>query len=694
MSARYSKKHIRRQKDDAHAKWVSVDVSGLVVTVSPPSWPTPRDFDFAFLTPFASTELAQAIALAFGQYAPRFARRTSLDRYQQFRRLWTVVAAQMAAPPNTSNLRAGDLAEWWRAAAHKYALNEYQRAGKPTSAKVRTQSLFAVLDEFASCGLLVDVPATKSPKNVHLQKVPRPSLVEQTRSAREPAAEEKSALIQHFRSIGIPVENTEAEQSIAHLLGLLTPEERKDPKKASQAYFVRTNEFLLALTTAAETEFIKWQRHFEDGRALLPFGDPAVLVAYDAGEFFAPSNAIFRQYFPKNDTRTATANFLLLARERFQGCSPSENALELPFRSRLQKLVSDLGGKHHLDSMLTLHRNGVAAAAFLYIRDTGANLSTCLSLSSDFERPTSEPGVVEFFAVKARANYKAIYDCLSVNDPGRRISTVKTLRAVKDMTSTLRSNFSQLNDSLFVFRFFSEPSVANSAFLGNQFQYLLASANLPVDWTLSGIRAAVGITHVLDGTGTLNGVARKLHQGKKSAATTAGYALRWPVRTSLELQMAKYQDLFQAGIASNLEAALAWLGKSADEAEEVLREARRTGLGFLCIAPDAGARPGTKAGSPCGKTGECPQCPVHVFLADEESLAEVVATNLSLQTNESRLRLESAERFENFWAELLAFTTVAISSAKRGPHAYLMPRAERKAEQWIASGFDITDLRP
>ena len=694
MSVRYSKKHTRRQPDEAHQKWVSVDPTGLLVSVHPPNWRIARTFDFCFLAPFASLGLAQALGLSFGLFAARFARSTAVSRFQVFKTLWAAVAAQAKFPPEATNLRTGQLADWWGKAAREYAVAEYQRARKQTTAKTTVQYLAAVLDELASCGLLVDVPPVVPPKNLHLRKVPRPGLFELAAAATKASSDEKSELVRHFRSIGVPVEDPEAETYIGFLAGLLSPEERKDPKKVSHAYVTRSNDYLAALTKAAETEFLKCQQHYEEGQHLIELARPEVLVAFDAGQLAHWSPKDFRRFFPKRDSTTATANLLLLVRERYKGRIPAIATLERPFRSRLLNLVRELGGLHWLDAMLTLHRNGVAAAAFLYIVDTGANVATAISLEAEFERPTSEPNVVEFFGVKARANYAAIYDCLPVNDTGRRISTVSALRTVLTMTSTLRENFPNLGQSLFIFRFFAEPSIANADFLAHQFGYLLSSAKLPPEWTLSGVRAAVGVIEALDGTGTLSAVRRKLHHGRQSTATTAGYALRWPVRKSLELRMAKYQNLFQAGVASNLEGALAWLHKSPEEADQLLKEAQRTGLGFLCASPKAGARPGTKAGSPCGKVGECVSCEVRVFLVDEESLAEVMATNSSLNTNMARLKSESAERFDEFWIELLAFTTVAIEEAKRSSYAYLVPRAARKAEEWIAAGFDITDLRP
>lgn len=121
MLVRYSKKHVRRQQDKTHADWVSVDDSELVVTCNPPGWRVPREFDFAFLVPFATTTLANSVALAFGRFAVRFARDTAVSRYADFRNLWLAIAAQAEATPNASNLRTGALASWWKEAAQAYA---------------------------------------------------------------------------------------------------------------------------------------------------------------------------------------------------------------------------------------------------------------------------------------------------------------------------------------------------------------------------------------------------------------------------------------------------------------------------------------------------------------------------------------------------------------------------------------------
>lgn len=127
MSVRYSKKHVRRQADETHDQWVAVDDSGLLVTCDPPHWPCPRDFDFTFLIPFAQTPLANGIALAFGRFAVRFARDTSVSRYSAFKSLWLAIASQIDPPPCTSHLRTGELASRWKDIAQVYAAAEYER---------------------------------------------------------------------------------------------------------------------------------------------------------------------------------------------------------------------------------------------------------------------------------------------------------------------------------------------------------------------------------------------------------------------------------------------------------------------------------------------------------------------------------------------------------------------------------------
>lgn len=694
MQATHWRTHVRRAPAQTDGEYVAIDESRLVVTCHPPAWRVPRDFDFAFLRPFAEPTLASRIAAAFGRFVVRFSRPTSVSRYTGFRRLWLATAAQLQPVQGAPDLRTGELASGWSTAARAYAAAEYERHTKATSAKADLQATWTVLDELASCGLLATVNPVEPPKNLHLTKVPRPSLVElaATKSATK---EEKSALVRHFRSIGVPVDDLEAERFIELVAGLLTQEERRDPRKATEAYTAKASEYINTLKFAAETRFLKWQKHYEDGQRLLTSADKNVLAAFPNGLLHAErSSAAVQRFFPRDDLDSATANFLLLMKEFFQGRVPSAEKLEHPWRARYMKLIARLGGRYHLDAMLSLHRDAIAAAALLYILDTGANVSTTISLETDFERATSDPNIVEFFAVKSRARYAAIYDVLPVNEPGRRVGTVKALRAVADMTADRRRQFLQLGKKLFIFSYFHEPSVAGGEFLANQLTYLLAEEGLPPQWTLSGIRAAIGIIDTLDGTGTLNGLRRKLNHGGSSFATTASYALRWPIRKQLELEMSKYQRQFQAGVASNLEGALQWLHRTPEEADALLEDAKRTGLGFLCAAPRGGARRADPAGSSCSKVGECADCSVRLFVMDEQSLAEVIATNLSLKANMSRLEMESAERFDEVWVDLLAFSTVAMEEARRGPFAYLVSPATKTAEQWIAEGFDISDLRP
>jgi hypothetical protein len=671
---------------------VSVDDSGLLVTVRPPGWRVERVFDFFFLLPFASSGLAKSIALAFGLFAPRFSRTTAVGRFRVFRLAWEAVATQRGKSSHATNLRTGPLALWWATATRRYGVAEYQRAQRDTSAKVTVQNLEAVLGELASCGLLADVKKIEPPKNVHLRKVPKPGLFELAARTNQAKREDHNELVEHFRAIGVPVEDAEAATYIEMLAGVLTAEERKDPKKVTGAYQRHTRKHLVALTSAAEAEYLAWAQHYANGQSMLASADKTVLEAFDAGKLSAHSIADFRFYFPKHDAATTTANLLLLINERFHGRLPSCHLLPKPLGTRLHRAVFLSGGVNRLDAMLTLHRNGVAAAALLYIIDTGANVATALSLELDFERPTSEPGIVEFFAIKARANYAAIYDVLPVNDPGRQISTVKALRGVVEMTNRLRSNFPDLGKSLFVFRFFQEPSIASGEFLAMQLRYLLKATALPSGWRLSGIRTAVGVDDALDGSGTLKGLKRTLHHSGNSLAVTRGYALHWPVRKSLELETAKYQELFQAGIAANLEGAFTWLGKSVDQAKELLAESRKKGLDFLSggAARLQGTR-GAGAQEPAGDKDD--PCHTRVLVTDEQSLAEIIATKRSLELHWEQLRADSTARHNELWIELLAFATAAIAEVKRSRFAYLVPRAERKADQLMKAGFDITDIR-
>jgi hypothetical protein len=692
--SRYSKAHVRRGRQEAAELSIHIDDSGLVATAHPVHWPSSSTFDFGFLLPLADLELAQEVTIAFARHAVRFARKTARSRFEGFSNLCKGIGQRPDAPRHVTTFRQGDAAAWWTKAVKEYAAQQYQSALKATGVKVALGGTWLVLDELASCGLAVQVAPVAPPKNVHLLKVPRAGLVERS-ATRRPTTEEKSVLLQHLRSIGVTVEDDEALDFVEVLAGQLTEEERKDPVKASNAYFARNKEFLASLTAAAEAKFLHWQQHYLAGQELLKMADPEVVTAFEEGQLGAKAPwEVFDRFFPKDDARLSTANLLQLVNAKFLGRMPAAHQCDERWRYRYVPLIRRLGGRLYLDAMLALHREAVAAAALLYILDSGANVSTALSLETDFERATSEPNVVEFFAVKARAGYAAIYDAMPVNDPGRAISTVRALRVLKEATEARHRDFPGLGASLFVFTFFHEPSVASGVFLAKQFQYLLKATNLPVGWKLSAIRTAIAVGAALDGTGTLAGLQRKLKHAPTSQRTTEGYALVWPVRKKVELEMAKYQRLVETGVASNVQGALKWLNRSEAEATQLLAEAERTGLGFLCASSKSGARPGTDQGSDCDKVGECFACHVRVFVADEQSLTEVIATNLSLTANMERLESESANRLDDVWIELLAFTTVAIEEAKRSHVAYLLPRATRTAQQWIGNGFDITQLRP
>lgn len=683
MFTSISKQHVRRKSEAAEIDRVTVDETGLVITVLGENWPSARAFEFFFLCPFACRPLAKAMALAFGRFASRYARSTASSRYTFFKSAWCAIAEQ-CEKRHLQNLRSGPLSAWFAQTAHVYLAGEFDRAARDTSAKTTVQGAEVVFGELASCGLLPDIKKVAVPKNVHLRKRPRKGLFELAAAGKAPSKKDVKAIVDYFTSSGVPIDDEDAKAYITSLATLLTPDERKDAKTIKDAYVRLSKEHLGSLTRAAESEFLKWSSHYDRGQALLEGAEPSVLRIYDANKFRSASD--WARLFPIDDDDLTIANLLLLVRDRFNGIVTLTNTLPYPMKDRFGKAVSRAGGVYALDAMLHLHRDAVAAAAILYMLDTGANLSTALSLEVDFERPTSEAGMVEFFGVKARANYSAIYDVLPINEPGRQISTVKALRGVVDMTALLRKNFPELGASLFVFRFFRQPSVADSGFLADQLKYLLNRYELPKSWLLSAIRTAVGVSHALDDSRTLAGMKRRLNQ--KSDEVARGYALHFPIQKFLEAEMAKYQQLFQVGIAANLEGAFEWLRMPPAEAAKLIEEAKNKGLSFL-LPSDA---PDENDATPASEDDEISD-PTYVFMTDEGSLSEVIATKRSLEANMEKLKGESTARFNELWIELLAFSSAVVESAKRSTFAYLMPQAERNAEKLLEAGFDITELR-
>jgi hypothetical protein len=485
----------------------------------------------------------------------------------------------------------------------------------------------------------------------------------------------------------------DGERYVRAIVGTIEPHTLEDENSVYQAILQVNQMHIQALRKAAEECFIHWRTHYQHGQALLKLATSDVSDDFRQGKLSHwQSISLYRKYFPLNDSQSATANFLRLCIDCFGGQVPSETNVGA-WRSRFQKLVRRLGGRHYLDAMLTAHRSAVGTAALLYIIDAGANVSPALALSIDFELPSDDPGFVFIHTTKDRADYAPLYDLLPVHDGSVRVTAVEALRAIREMTSARRQAFPSLGNNLLVFSYFSVPSIANDAFLRNQMSYLLRKSDLPSTWVPSAIRHSVAMDAVKKTSGTLEPVARLLNH-KELGATVNGYAFTYPIRRLLELRIRHFQELLQAAFASNVAGAMPMIGYSASQSRHLVKTAEKTGLGFLCARQHNQSQTAERDSTSCTKIGTCPGCEHRLFIVNSESLAEICAVHRVLSQKQTELEATSRSRWQSVWADLLAFSIAVLEVAKTSPYAYLIPKAQNRAIHMIENGFDPTLIRP
>ena len=315
-------------------------------------------------------------------------------------------------------------------------------------------------------------------------------------------------------------------------------------------------------------------------------------------------------------------------------------------------------------------------------------------MTTDSEQPTDDPNFVNFVSFKDRAGPEPIVKQLPLQTPGVRVTAAQALREVRLMTKTRREIYPELlGDNLFVFSFYKEPSILTANVLADNLRYMLRDRQMSQVWTPSAIRIAVGVEVSGRTEADLDKVGRKLSHAAGSA-TTPIYALRLAVRLLLSRKIREFQTLLEAAFATHSPHGPQILGYSDEASDFLVDKAIRTGLGFLC--KDATARGGKiqESGASCPELGKgCSNCQSRVFVADIESLAEMVAVNDRLSQKLDATGDGEQDAWEAQWLELYAFSTAVIHKAKRSRFAYLMPAAQRKAQEMLSAGFDPVLIR-
>lgn len=650
-----------------------------------------REFDYTSISSVLRPHLAVALAEAHIEYITRFARRTALSCYYALRRLVEGTSENRELVTQLRRLRtlqAEPGADFWRQAVAAHVANLEKRSIATTTFAEEIGNLFRGLDELASKGLAPVCVRPTLPKNYHAAGKHRPGLVEQ--SSNQPVAQELLAKLEaHIDSLNLPIKGEEAHELLRALAAQAPAEVLSDEAAVAEAIFSINAKALDEVRRAAEETFLHWRGVWLKGQELLQSEDPSVAVRVDRAKDLPKhlANAPRRALFSPTLGDAAVANFLRLLREKYGLQVPPE--VERKWPAAMKVAFWNLGGREIFDACFSLHRKGVAAAVILYLVDSGANVSTALNLTTDSENESDDPGFVSFTSFKDRAGPHPIVKQLPLKADGVRISAGQALRDVKQMTASRRALHPQLlGDALFVFTYFGKPSVLTPRTLCDNFRYILRDKRLPGVYTPSAIRVAVGVEVSGKSNGDLDRVGRKLSHAVGSGATPI-YALRLPVRLLLNRKMREYGTLLEVAFSTHAPRGPQTLGYRTDVADRLVGEAIRTGLGFLCS--DATAKGGTmeQGSASCPELGKgCPDCHVRLFMADVESLSEMVAIYESLSKKLDEYEESKQEVWVEDWLDLYAFASAVIQRAKRSRFSHLMPAARRRAQQMLDAGFE------
>jgi hypothetical protein len=150
--------------------------------------------------------------------------------------------------------------------------------------------------------------------------------------------------------------------------------------------------------------------------------------------------------------------------------------------------------------------------------------------------------------------------------------------------------------------------------------------------------------------------------------------------------MRDFSRIFEAALVHGIKDVAAKLGVTADELASLREIALETGLGFICLDPFAGVRPGTTPGERCDRLQECPDCPLRRFVATHRALMALYLTHRALSEKRDSFESRNPRRWARVWLPWLALTTAVIAKLTSGPLRLKYKRAVAEAETSLEQG--------
>ncbi|GAW65502.1 hypothetical protein GPEL0_01f0420 [Geoanaerobacter pelophilus] len=361
------------------------------------------------------------------------------------------------------------------------------------------------------------------------------------------------------------------------------------------------------------------------------------------------------------------------------------------YESAIRKAVRNSYNRHaHANKFwsrdyLAINTDTMLAAQIILLIDTGLNTEVVDQLTVDCVKDTDNPTIKIVYGWKKRGG-KEVKAYVRTNDPAHRISAIEVISRVKEMTKRFRK-VAAAGTHPFCNVKLDEPKLAEKLFIrdspfavGNIIYLVAGLFSIQVniipnfkkrypsvgayDFTLTSIRPTVALLDFLQGRNIETMKARMDH---KSINVTSGYVVRAASRMVMEQQIRAFQKDLEAMIIFDIPGAAEKLGYTAEEYNERLARAERTGLGTICdhIRKGVDGQYFSKKRRNCDPIEDCPECPLmRVFPALKENLVDTFLTRNWIRQNEGELRSNNPARWEKVWLRWLAIVEGVIDKAK------------------------------
>ncbi len=637
-------------------------------------------------------ELGERIGKAFARYLGSVKEDTAVSRWTAFRSLlsWMVEQPYLEAilERYKTDAKVADANEFelivvgWRDFRC-----ENEKIVKRTTAELIKNTSGSIL-HLAGEGLLPKIRPLRIPKGWLRSGPRRQSLAEVTKG--DGARASDATLETVYRRM--PQLRTIAG-SAGFIAAICEQDKDIDQKNSGAilASIASLNDSRLAkLRKRAENILCECYAKFAQGQRLMSMEAPC-LASYmknHPGKTFGLND--FKLFFGDNK-ELAIISLMRFINSHCNGVIPTEDDF-IGGRSFWQRLMQWIGGANELKYFLGYSTDAAAAAALIYLVDSGANISVVLGFDTDYEHAADEPGYVLIGGVKARAGHKPIIEFLPVDDPDHKVPAVAALRMLRGMTDGLRKSEPALKNRLFVHKYFS-ATVLTDSILRNRMRYFCRDDVDLRDLALnpSYIRSSVLLQAALRSEGTL--LATQIiadHAG--GAGVTEGYALRLPTRLLYAQKIRDFQDSMQAMAVRHAPETAKALGLSEERAQQLLSRLVPTGLGHSCQDPFAGVQPGTSTDAACSAIDSCLGCPMMIFHATTENITDLLVFKEHLEQSRGYWESQREQRWNEVWLPYLAFATVVLEKLKRGPYANLLPQAQSIADIRMQQGYELAPL--